>query len=716
MMHRQDAAAADVDLEYDASNEDGCTEQEEEEDSGSEQDDVGAVPQWYSDHDFWLQGGYAVHALRARYDAVDSAVPQRETDGDLDEVCRGANRRFARLRMWCSRGMWDAAQPGDAQAVRTQLETQDPTAVCMSLFTVATIAARNDHSAALDVLLAHHADQGIDPRFDNFRDVEGAEMLCTASLYGSLTCMALLLEKGANINGRVCGQSPVHAAIFSGHTCALQLLLSAKARVDVGSECDFGRTCVSLAVTRGDEDILRILAAAKADLLEQHVSLTAPPRSLVGAIHVACRAGHTGVVEFLVQHKACVDSAGNTGVLSPLALAVKSGYVGTVDVLLRSKARVDAEADEDAYNGCRARRGRSPVCLAVYGGSLDMLRRLARAKADTNRPAIGALTPLHLAILHGHIGMVEFLLRCKADPCTVSGHEGRTPVYLAAVQNFPSALDVLVRYGADVHTARTDCGATPIFAAVYSNVPKSVEALLRLKASAAAVVVSRPLVAGAVQAVHQPLALVAARLNNHAVMRVLLRAKADVNTPGGRNNCTPAHAAATRGHAAVLRYLVEHKADVRAGTQESLETCAAAAVRHKRHRALAVLLDAHVRPDEVLDEATGATLVTLAASCNNLLALGALVKYGADVQAFTETCVLPPGCDPHGTCAAFLRGARTRALLAGASSFSSQPSSSLSSSCAPVAPGQGAPVASVQGAPVVPGQGAPRKRAAVEST
>ena len=70
-------------------------------------------------------------------------------------------------------------------------------------------------------------------------------------------------------------------------------------------------------------------------------------------------------------------------------------------------------------------------------------------------------TPLHTALMHRQMDILEILLKYGGDPNTPSRHFGHTILHQAARQNNLAAATMAVKYGADVHAA-DNVGKLPI--------------------------------------------------------------------------------------------------------------------------------------------------------------------------------------------------------------------------------------------------------------
>ena len=192
-------------------------------------------------------------------------------------------------------------------------------------------------------------------------------------------------------------------------------------------------------------------------------------------------------------------------------------------------------------------------------------------------------TSLHMAVRAGHNDMVKLLIDAGADPKKEDVHNfNQTPVHMAAKQGHTDVVKLLIDAGAD--PSKEDClhqtplslaaawGHTDVVKLLIDNMgDKWKETPLHFLHMVARV--GHADVAGAHSCNHAhaglickmrydptPLHLAAAR--GHAdVVKLLIDAGADLNK-GDMHNNTPLHLAAARGHADVVKLLIDAGADL----------------------------------------------------------------------------------------------------------------------------------------------------------
>lgn len=85
------------------------------------------------------------------------------------------------------------------------------------------------------------------------------------------------------------------------------------------------------------------------------------------------------------------------------------------------------------------------MCAAAAAGSLTRIRSYHLAGADLSQPDVSGRTALHLAALHGHVALVQFLLGHGVE-VGLADMLGQTAADVAA-RSSPECRKLLAEYG-----------------------------------------------------------------------------------------------------------------------------------------------------------------------------------------------------------------------------------------------------------------------------
>jgi ankyrin repeat protein len=239
------------------------------------------------------------------------------------------------------------------------------------------------------------------------------DLLHTAVTWGNPELVQLLLERGANIEARRFGESPLQLAVKGGHTHVAELVLQKGARLDIHSAAGLGKIHHVKWVLRGNP---KLAQSTRSGCKET-------------PLHWAVRGEQVEVVRYLLSHGGNSSANGSLD-YTPLHYAVLSNEESIIQLLLAHGAKLERKSS----NGC------TPLYLAVKLKQLTVARTLLKAGANVNtcRDVRGTgcsyeepsmTIPLHLAAVEGHIEMIELLLAHKAD-VKARDRNGHTPLEL----------------------------------------------------------------------------------------------------------------------------------------------------------------------------------------------------------------------------------------------------------------------------------------------
>ncbi|RJE24666.1 Ankyrin repeat protein [Aspergillus sclerotialis] len=238
----------------------------------------------------------------------------------------------------------------------------------------------------------------------------------------------------------------IHYAADFGLSLILPSLMEA---YDVNLRDDQGRTPLSYAAERGQEDTVKLL-------LDHDAQLDSEDRYCRTPLSSAAYTGRESIVKLLLEYGARLDSKDENG-WTPLSLAVTRGHESIVKLLLEYGARPDSKVNHEW----------TPLSFAATNGHEPIVKILLDNGARPDSEDEDGLTPLHFAVDGGYESVVEILLEygARIDP---KDKEGLTPLSLAAILGRESIAKLLLEYGARPDSKGKD-GGTPLLYAVANG-------------------------------------------------------------------------------------------------------------------------------------------------------------------------------------------------------------------------------------------------------
>ncbi|CAL8311470.1 unnamed protein product [Merluccius merluccius] len=155
----------------------------------------------------------------------------------------------------------------------------------------------------------------------------------------------------------------------------------------------------------------------------------------------------------------------------PLHHAAGGGHVTLIQF-------ITSVVDPEELNSCDE-QGSAPLHWAVVGNRAAGCRALLDLGAQPNILNAALMSPLHLAISHGHNELVELLVSYSATDCNLKGDLGNTPVMLACSINNCEALSILLQSGGRL-CSQNKLGHFAIHAAAFSGATRSMEVILKV--------------------------------------------------------------------------------------------------------------------------------------------------------------------------------------------------------------------------------------------
>lgn len=288
--------------------------------------------------------------------------------------------------------------------------------------------------------------------------------LADAAQRAEWTRVETLLQQGADVNARQGdGSTALHWASYWDHLQIAARLI--RAGTDVNATNDLGVTALWAAAENGSASMVATLLEAGAD-----------PNSALPfgetPLMTAARTGNADVVGQLLAKGAAVDAAteeGAYGAQTALMWAVSERHPAVVEVLLSHGADVHARSTtftetvktistyanyglqcvprEECYITEVQSGGFTPLLFAARVGDLASARLLVAAGADVNETTPDGASALAIAALSGHRAVGAFLLDSGADPNAAAG--GYAPLHAAILHRDLTLVETLLAAGAN---------------------------------------------------------------------------------------------------------------------------------------------------------------------------------------------------------------------------------------------------------------------------
>jgi ankyrin repeat protein len=326
-----------------------------------------------------------------------------------------------------------------------------------------------------------------------------AMRLCEAVWQGQTDVLADHIAAGNDVNvaEEYSSVTPLHSAAAAGNLKAVQMLLRAGAKVNLGSE---GWTALHDAAGNGRRDVVEALLAAGAKLdagqtgdetAVDPARIVPPPSTGWRPIHKALWENHLDVAGLLEQRGAKIDAwlaagLGRTEEAKRLIaqlpadrLAERPAVEGPPPVFWAARCgRLDtlkALWTDDSLTRVTLQHrslglgGYTLLHVAAEAGQTDVMRWLIQHGAPLGAESADGhycqrLTPLHVAAAAGQIEAVKVLLAAGAnieDPTERSSgtrwlaHSAYTPLLVAAIEGKKEMVEFLLDRGADIEGAAT---------------------------------------------------------------------------------------------------------------------------------------------------------------------------------------------------------------------------------------------------------------------
>ena len=309
----------------------------------------------------------------------------------------------------------------------------------------------NEHPCTFSGYEIIHADQNVlsalvtrPPRVHFGQD---RSLLRLAVLSGSEAVLRQLIKIGiVNLNTKDAeGRTPIHYAALYGHSTMVDILISAKAEIDL--EDNNGETPLFFAVRSQQPEIIGTLLVAKADPKKRN-------KREETLVRIATQTKSVHIVKVLIEKDAILGHVKKER-LDSLLLAVQLGSVEIMSCI----------ADEQSSSTEKyAEYKLSPLILAASKGYTELCKSLLGSGSSIDEQDEEGLTSLHYAARAGSVETVDLLLRNGAQVQRITDRK-RTALHYAAEEGNMFTAQSLLRAG-DTATLRDEVDETPFECAV----------------------------------------------------------------------------------------------------------------------------------------------------------------------------------------------------------------------------------------------------------
>jgi len=342
----------------------------------------------------------------------------------------------------------------------------------------------------------------------------------------------------------------LHWACENGHLETVRVLIQYRADINACNMNDI--TPVTAAARHGRLEIVQELLSRRASATHctSRHSASAPSSSSLssssstaGPLHVASEYGHLHVVHALIEH-----------------------YKGDLVVDHFGELLVKVEGDRDHHREFEVQE--APPKLQPWARSSGLTSSGNRSLVGPDDAIQMALlsyidamdsnhcTPLHRAVINGHLEVVRALLSYGAA-ANASPHAARSPLLAAVERGHFDITALLLEHSANVATIHHSSRTTPLLVAAGYGRSDILSLLLRHAADVNQTGFSNTT------------ALVTAAERGHvAIAKGLLAHGASINIPNANSN-TPLLFAASYGHLELVSLLLEHGAQVNQSGQRN---------------------------------------------------------------------------------------------------------------------------------------------------
>ncbi|XP_023314479.1 ankyrin-1-like [Trichogramma pretiosum] len=290
------------------------------------------------------------------------------------------------------------------------------------------------------------------------------------------------------------GNTPLHLAIKCGDKDSMKLLLSNGANANWPNKNGY-TPLHHICMRKSDDGLAKIFFECN-DEINQPLQIDAQNKLDQTPLHLALRVRNTSAAELLLRRGAdpnLVDWLKYT----PLHIISKNCYS---DDFIELFFNISEEKHRLLHVNVQDYEGNTPLHLALYHGQLKLVELLLKRGNDPNIPNTNGFTPLNMMCLSDHVNcdsMKMFFEICKEKNLQVqvdtAGNWGWTPLHWALLKRGrEEMIELLLRNGANPNMVNKE-GLTPLhvictnyyyheFCEIFFNICEELNQLVQVNA------------------------------------------------------------------------------------------------------------------------------------------------------------------------------------------------------------------------------------------
>lgn len=408
--------------------------------------------------------------------------------------------------------------------------------------------------------------------WDSWRRIPSTTALHMTAEFGLEIEADILLAKGHKVD---CydqrGHTPLSIAIARGHEAIVRVLARRNPTRLIKNRPD--TTILHLAVESGHESLVKSLL----ELDSEDPDRRRDDRNVLSSLSGGVERAHNRTEVSVFDIQANLEKRDDDG-MTPLKLAAMNGHHGIVKLLLKRGASLDSVVTEDEVTGTRS--GATPLCLAAREGHQEVVRLILENGARPDGLDRSGQTALLYATGRGHVQVMQLLIAAGARINAPNGC-GVTPLFFGVERHQVAAVNLLLQNGADPNIYGNN--RCPLVCAVRLEMTDMVDLLLTHRANpniqdrnpggissrmveqvgkATWGVLVKHVVQDVPNAVHNDMLLWAARHGYISLVELLLEHSANINIKDPQSGESPLSLAVLKGHYQVAAILVDRGANL----------------------------------------------------------------------------------------------------------------------------------------------------------